>query len=581
MNNREQIKWKTGFGLILFIFFCSNSFAADFITYTKPNKYHVRQTGCTYNKNITTMTHLELNVPLPENWPDCNVSDVNVSGDDPFFLHNTEGPGQIYRTVYKNGLPRKGTIAFVRVEYDVKLYEVNINFDVLSKQTYPAYIKNSEYEYYTRTSDTILNENPDVKAIIEQLGQNTNRHPILYTKAVYDWIAQNIKYADPRPSADLSVCLKERKGDCGAIAAFFVEFCRHTGIPTRFIAGCWAGGFDGWHCWAEFKVPGVGWIPIDHSPAGGYGHLSNNHLPLVKAGEMKFNVEENKGSKDCGFVQVGYWYFFYAGGSEGKRLDTEFSVESFAYRDMPQINNQQDIKQAFQTANECFNKKDYDQAIRIYRYIASSKYFQNKDYELIEYKLAKCFFEKKQRIKAALELMPLINKPDDSGPAKNIKDLLRSIRKEELYIDELNLSNIQQGWGQPHNNQSVEGKPISIGGKIYKRGIGTHAGSLCYFDANDSIEEFSANVGVDDEVGSGRGSVEFFVIGDGKILWQSGIMKGGEPAKPVKVATKNVKKLLLKVSDANDGAVGDHADWADAKLIITGIYPTIVPAESR
>ncbi len=428
MKDGEQTNWKICFWLILFIFFCSTSFAADLITYTKPNKYHVRQTGCTYNKNITTMTHLELNIPLPENWPDCKVSDINISGDEPFLLHNTEGPGQIYRTVYKNGLPKKETIAFVRVEYDIKLYEVNINFDTLAQRTYPAYKKDSEYEYYTRTSDKILTNNQDVNAIVEQMMQSTNRHPILYTKAVYDWIAQNIKYANPRPSNDLSVCLKERKGDCGAIAAFFVEFCRHAGIPTRFIAGCWAGGFDGWHCWAEFKVPGVGWIPIDHSPAGGFGHLSNNHLPLVKAGEMKFNVDKNKGSKDCGTVQSGYWWFFFAGGSEGNHIDTEFLVESFAYRNMPQINNQQDIKQAFQTANEFFNKKDYDQAIRIYRYLTLSEYFQKKDYELISYKLVKCFLLKKQPVKAELELTPLINKP--SGPSENVKDLLRLISDE-------------------------------------------------------------------------------------------------------------------------------------------------------
>jgi hypothetical protein len=428
MNNGEQTRRKVVFEFIFLIFFCADSFAADLITYTNPKTYHVLQTGCTYNKNITTMTHLELNIPLPENWPDCKVSDVNISGDKPFLLHNTEGPGQIYRTVYKNGLPCKDTIAFVRVEYDIKLYEVNINFDALAQQTYPAYNKNSEYEYYTRTSNAILTNNQDVNAVIEQMAQSTNRHPILYAKAVYDWIAQNIKYADPRPSDNLSVCLKERKGDCGAIAAFFVEDCRHAGIPARFVAGCWAGGFNGWHCWAEFQVPGVGWIPIDHSPSGGFGHLSNNHLPLVKAGEMKFNVDEDKGSKYCNFVQVGYWWFTFGGGSEGDHIDTEFSVESFTYRDMPQINNEQDIKKAFETANKCFNKKDYDQAIRIYRYLPSSEYFQKKDYELISYKLAKCFYLKKQPVKAKLELVPLINKP--SGPSENVKDLLRLISDE-------------------------------------------------------------------------------------------------------------------------------------------------------
>jgi len=583
MKDGKRTKWKVCLWLILFNFFCSNTFAADLITYTNPNKYHVRHTACTYNKNVTTMTHLELNIPLPENWPDCQVSNVKISGDEPFLLHNTEGPGQIYRTVYKNGLPKKGTIALVCLDYDVQLYEVNINFAELAKQTFPEYKKDSEYEYYTRlpSDNNTLADEPQIQKILKIYQRQSNGNCVLYAKAVYDWIAKNIKYASPPPAGGLKNCLRARKGDCGVIAAFFVDFCRRAGIPTRIIAGCWAGSFDKWHCWAEFLVPGVGWIPIDHSGAGGFGHLSNNHLPLTKADNMKFNVNESKGSKDCGCVQAGYWRCNYASGTEGNQLETEFCFESFAYPDMPKIDNPEDVKKAYEEADTSINKKNYNRALQIYRYLFLSKYGQDKNGDLCHYRMAKCFYHKNQHVKAALELLPLIKESSGSETAKNAEKLLRKVRRQTLYIDEFNLSNIQQGWGQAHNNQSVEGKPISIGSKIYKRGIGTHAGSLCYFDANDSIEEFSANVGVDDEVGSGRGSVEFFVIGDGKILWQSGIMKGGEPAKPVKVATKNVKKLILKVSDANDGAVCDHADWADAKLIITGIYPTIVSAESR
>jgi len=568
-------------GLILFVFNAMPVFAEDVVTYTNPKHYHVRHTACSYNKNITTMTHLELNVPLPENWPDCKVSNVNIGGDDPFLLHNTEGPGRIYRAVYKNGLPKRGATVLLSVEYDVRLFQVDIDFNTLAQRSYPEYIKNSEYVYYIRLVPEVDPNNPEVRPVLNELLQKGNGNPVLYAKAVYDWIGQNIEYANPRPADDLQICFRERKGDCGAIAAFFVGFCRAGGVPARFVAGCWAGGFDGWHCWAEFYLPGVGWVPIDHSPAGGFGHLSNNHLPLVKAGRMKFKVDPNMGDDSAGFVQPGYWFNRFDGGGEGGIIGTELAVESFCYADMPRMNSKDDLQKASLEANKCFNKKDYDRAMQIYSCMALSEYAQAKDKDLLHCRMAKCFLEKNQRVKAALELLPLIQEHPGENIAKQAEKLLRSVRKEDIYLSTLNIDRIQQSWGTPGADKSVEGRPLSIGGKKFERGIGTHSDSICLIATNDSVEEFSAYVGVDDEMEKDRGSVEFFVIGDDKILWQSGIMKSGDPAKYVTVNTKGVKELLLKVSNGGDNNECDHADWADAKLLITGVYPTIIPPENK
>ena len=49
---------------------------------------------------------------------------------------------------------------------------------------------------------------------------------------------------------------------------------------------------------------------------------------------------------------------------------------------------------------------------------------------------------------------------------------------ETVWLDSLNLSVTEQGWGTPHKDQSVDGKVLSIGGKQYARGLGTHAESM-------------------------------------------------------------------------------------------------------
>ena len=309
--------------------------------------------------------------------------------------------------------------------------------------------------------------------------------------------------------------------------------------------------------------------------------MSNNHLPLAKAGRMKFEVDPNMGDDAAGFVQPGYWFYRFDGGGEGGLIGTELAVESFCYADMPRMNSKDDLQKASLEANKCFNKKDYDRAMQIYSCMALSEYAQAKDKDLLHCRMAKCFLEKNQRVKAALELLPLIQEHPGENIAKQAEKLLRSVRKEDIYLSTLNIDRIQQSWGTPGADKSVEGRPLSIGGKKFERGIGTHSDSICLIATNDSVEEFSAYVGVDDEMEKDRGSVEFFVIGDDKILWQSGIMKSGDPAKYVTVNTKGVKELLLKVSNGGDNNECDHADWADAKLLITGVYPTIIPPENK
>ena len=549
---------------------------AEYIKYSHPKRYHVRQSACSYNKNITTMDKLELNVSLPENWPDCKVTNVEVCGDKPFLLHNTEGPGQIYRTFFKNRLPQKGETVFVSVDYDVKLYQVDIDLETLSKRSYPEYKKDAENEYYTTLDSALMPDDPEVKPVIDECKRKANGNPVLYAKAVFDWIGQNIKYADPRPKGGVKAWFREGKGDCGAIAHIFVSLCRGGGVPARFIAGFWAGGFNGWHCWAEFYVPEVGWIPIDHSPAGGFGHLSNNHLPLVKAGNMKFDVEPDQGGDSAGFVQFGYWFYWFGGGGEGGKIDTEFAVESFAYSDMPKVDSAQDLRDAYSQAQECFKSENYNRAIQIYQHLLLLESKDEKDKGLLHYQLARCYLKKNQLVKAAMELLPLIENHSNENTSRKARKLLKEVREEQLYVSSLRIDRIRQGWGKPQRDKSVGGKQISIGGKSFEKGIGTHSESVCLIQTNDSIEEFSAQVGIDDEMGNGRGSVEFQVIGDGKVLWQSGLMKGGEAAKPVKVRIAGVKELLLKVTDGGDGGRCDHADWADAKLVINGIYPTVI-----
>lgn len=154
------------------------------------------------------------------------------------------------------------------------------------------------------------------------------------------------------------------------------------------------------------------------------------------------------------------------------------------------------------------------------------------------------------------------------------------LQAQTLWLDEIQLSLMETGWGESKANFSVEGNHLKVGGKSFARGVGTHAVSKIMFDLQQAGQKFSALVGVDDEAGD-KASVEFYVLGDQKVLWQSGLMKKGDAARKVEISLKDVKKLALLVTDGGDGINYDHADWLEAAIEYAGKRPMVMMRKSQ
>jgi alpha-galactosidase len=150
---------------------------------------------------------------------------------------------------------------------------------------------------------------------------------------------------------------------------------------------------------------------------------------------------------------------------------------------------------------------------------------------------------------------------------------------DTVWLSSLDLTQMTTGWSVPKTDRGIAGTPISIGGKQFPRGVGTHAESKLRLDLGGRATRFLAQVGVDDSAG-GQGSVEFIVSGDGKVLWRSGLLQGRTAALPVDVNVTGVRVLALRVTDGGDGNSSDHADWAEAGIEMqTGApAPTPLPA---
>jgi len=151
------------------------------------------------------------------------------------------------------------------------------------------------------------------------------------------------------------------------------------------------------------------------------------------------------------------------------------------------------------------------------------------------------------------------------------------------WLSELDLGRVRQGWGKARKDRSVSGAPMRVAGEAFSRGVGTHARSVFWIRCPADALRFQAKTGVDDSAKGTPGSVVFRVYADGKRLWDSGVMRPGQRAKPVDLPIRGARLLTLIVEDGGDGISYDHADWAEARILTEGGKPEAIagPEEPR
>ena len=91
-------------------------------------------------------------------------------------------------------------------------------------------------------------------------------------RSIYDWTVENT-WRNPETrgcgAGDLAALLKNPCGKCADISSVFIALCRASGVPAREVLGIRMGkeavqDITTWqHCWAEFFLPGTGWVSVD------------------------------------------------------------------------------------------------------------------------------------------------------------------------------------------------------------------------------------------------------------------------------------------------------------------------------
>jgi NPCBM/NEW2 domain len=136
------------------------------------------------------------------------------------------------------------------------------------------------------------------------------------------------------------------------------------------------------------------------------------------------------------------------------------------------------------------------------------------------------------------------------------------------------------GWGPIEKNRSNgddvagDGERLSLSGIKYTKGLGAHSDSTAEFPLDGDCLRFKVSMGLDDSVrpggkfnAGGQSSVVFQVYLDNKLAFDSGVMTEKSLTRELNLKLPlGAKRLRLVVTDAGDGILYDHADWANARV---------------
>jgi hypothetical protein len=116
-------------------------------------------------------------------------------------------------------------------------------------------------------------------------------------------------------------------------------------------------------------------------------------------------------------------------------------------------------------------------------------------------------------------------------------------------------------------NRSVAGGALRLDGKQYLSGVGLHSRCELTYALAGKYTLFVARAGIDGAV-QPAGEATLTILGDGKPLLKSTVLRGKDVSVPIRLDVKGVKTLTIRVGYGADKIdTGDHVDLVAARLI--------------
>jgi len=270
------------------IYFCAGAFLLLFFSVAfvfrsaphTPVAAHAAQRSFTFTYQVRVpgnpgVKTSYLWIPLPQNDAFQTVSALKISSDVP----HSEGRDPEYQNPFAVFAPNAAqtasgydvTLQFqaTRLEHAVDLHSPAMRTAAAAlPATDPLLRRYLEPDKLVPLSGTIADLSRQQTA-----GDTT---PLEKARHIYYYVVATLRYdksGEGWGRGDAIWACTAKRGNCTDFHSLFIGMMRSAGIPARFEIGFplpegkTEGEIPGYHCWAEFYLDGVGWIPVDASEA--------------------------------------------------------------------------------------------------------------------------------------------------------------------------------------------------------------------------------------------------------------------------------------------------------------------------
>jgi transglutaminase-like putative cysteine protease len=269
--------------------------------------------------------NVKLWFPYPTSDPDQLISNLKFDGNYSSFTFSRE--------------PNSGALyLFTEWSQPTELRRLTVSFHARARERRVRSLVERggelpiEVRRFLESEFWIPVEDPRVKTVVAEATRG-KRGILPRARSVYDWVVDNTKRDPNVPGCGLGkveVTIAQRTGKCADISSVFVAVARAAGVPAREVFGLRLGQpgqtdiTDGHHCWAEFYLPGTGWVPVDPADVRKRMAVENLDLAAAKAYREYFfggvdaaRIQLQRGGRGLNFPEgnakpVNYFMYPYA-----------------------------------------------------------------------------------------------------------------------------------------------------------------------------------------------------------------------------------------------------------------------------
>jgi transglutaminase-like putative cysteine protease len=285
-------------------------------------------------KNVTAGDHVRVWIPLAHSDPSQDVKVVSQTGD--LSLKQVRQPEYGNQALYAETAKSDKTEYKFSVDYDVVRREHVVLVD---GKTAPGLKVESapkvELARFVEADRLVPVTGLPAELAVEQTKGATTQ--LEKAKDIYEYVFRTMKYDKTGTGwghGDTLWACDSKRGNCTDFHSVFISMARSQKIPARFQIGFslpadkTSAEIAGYHCWAEFYIDSIGWVPIDISEAWKHQEKHDYFFGAHDANRMQFTQGRDiKLSPAQDGAPLNYFVYPYVevGGKEYPNVSIAFS----------------------------------------------------------------------------------------------------------------------------------------------------------------------------------------------------------------------------------------------------------------